>query len=236
MALKPEEEFVKDCLTKALCATKAWEGEDPPDIYLEINSEKIAVEITTLSPVSFSKDGTIQNRNSQDYFGLNLCNNLNSNFKNEIPSNVDIFLTLYIPVENGKKYKKELYECIRRFISKDIKVGDKEEIKLSGSKVEIHVVPNHEYSEKKIVGAVVNKNSNAHILSNAKAILAERIQDKAKKCKFIKHRVPMWLALFNDYWPASHETYIQALKTMNIPHNFDRIYIIMHHGLVHQIY
>lgn len=72
MALKPDEKFVKKCMAKSLSATKAWEGEDPPDIYLEINGEKIAVEITRLSPVSFGEDGTIQNRHSQDYFGLNL--------------------------------------------------------------------------------------------------------------------------------------------------------------------
>jgi len=236
MALKSEEEFVKNCLVKALCATKAWKGEDPPDIYLEINGEKIAVEITMLSPVSFDEDGTIQNRNSQDYFGFNLCNDLNSSFKNEIPPNVDIHLGLYVPVENGRKYKKELYTYLRKFISKDLKAGDKKEIRLSGSKVEIYVVPNRQYSDKKIVGAIVNKNSNANILSNAQVILAERIQDKVKKCKVIKQKVPIWLALFNDYFLADHETYIQALETMNIAHNFDRIYVIMHHGLVHQIY
>lgn len=55
MALKPDEEFVKKCLVKALGASKAYEGEDPPDIYLEFNGEKIAVEITRLSPVSFGE-------------------------------------------------------------------------------------------------------------------------------------------------------------------------------------
>ena len=78
MALKPDEEFVKDCLVKTLSATKAWEGEDPPDIYLEVNGKQIPVEITRLSPVSFGENGTIENRHSQDYFGLNLCNHLNS--------------------------------------------------------------------------------------------------------------------------------------------------------------
>lgn len=236
MSLKPDEKFVTNCLVNALNATKAWEGEDPPDIYLEVNSEKIAVEITRLTPVSFGEDGTIQNRHSQDYFGLNLCDELNSSLRNEIPPEIDILLTLYVPVGNGRKYKKELYAYVRDFISKGIKTGDKEEIELSGSKVRISVIPNRDHSEKKIVGAIVNKNSSAHILSNAQATLADRIQEKIKKCKEIKQQGPIWLALFNDYWLADQETYAQALNILDIAHYFERIYVIMDTGTVHQIY
>lgn len=236
MALKPREEFVKNCLVKTLCATKAWEGEDPPDIYLEVNGEQIAVEITRLTPVSFGEDGTIQNRNSQDCFGLKLCNELNSRLQNELPPDIDILLTLYVPVENGRKYKKKLYTYVREFISKDIKAGEKKEIDLLGSKVRISVIPNRDYSEKKIVGTIVNKNSSAHILSNAQVTLADRIQEKVIKCKKIKHGGSLWLALFNDYWLADHETYSQALNNMDIAHDFQRIYVIMEPCAVHQIY
>ena len=116
MALKPDEEFVRNCLVKTLGATKAYDGEDPPDIYLEFKDDRIAVEITRLSPVSFDENGTIQNRHSQDYFALNLCNDLDSRLRKNIPPEIDILLTLYVPVENGRKYKKELNEYLRKFI------------------------------------------------------------------------------------------------------------------------
>ncbi|MBU0665061.1 MAG: hypothetical protein KJ990_11030 [Proteobacteria bacterium] len=236
MVLKPDEEFVKNCLAKTLGATRAYEGEDPPDIYLEMNGEKIAVEITRLSPVSFAADGTIQNRHSQDYFGLNLCNDLNSNLRNNVTSEIDILLTLYVPVENGRKFKKELNEFVRRFISGNIQIGDREKVELSGSKVEIVAIPNRNHSEKKIVGAVVNTNSSAHILSNAQVTLADRIQDKVEKCKEIKQEGVIWLALFNDYWLADHETYEMAINSLRISHYFERIYVVMDTGAVHQIY
>jgi hypothetical protein len=236
MALKPDEEFVKKCLANTLSATKACEGEDPPDIYLEVNGKKIAVEITRLSPVSFGENGTIQNRHSQDYFGLKLCDDLNADLGNKISPDLDILLILYVPVENGRKYKKELNTYVRDFISKGIKAGDKEEVELLGSKVRISVIPNRDYSAKKVVGAIANKNSSADILGNAKAILADRIQDKVSKCKNIKHEGPLWLALFNDYWLADHETYAQALQTMDISHDFERIYVVMDTGTVLQIH
>jgi len=236
MALKPDEEFVSNCLVKTLGATKAYDGEDPPDIYLEFKGDKIAVEITRLSPVSFDENDTIQNRHSQDYFALNLCNDLDSRLRKNIPPEIDILLTLYVPVENGRKYKKKLNEYLRKFILNNIKIGHKEEIELSGSKVKIRAIPNRPQSEKKIVGVIVNNNSSADILRNAQVILAERIQDKVEKCKKIKQEVVVWLALFNDYRLADHEIYKMALKSMDIDHYFERIYIVMDTGAVHRIY
>lgn len=236
MTLKPDEEFVKNCLVKALGAGKAYEGEDPPDIYLEFNGEKIAVEITRLSPVSFGEDGTIQNRHSQDYFGLNLCDDLDLSLRKMIPPDINILLTLYVPVENGRKYKKELNEYVRNFISGNIKVGDRRECEISGAKVKIVTIPGRNHSEKKIIGAIVNKNSSAHILKNAQLTLADRIQDKVEKCKEVKQEGVIWLALFNDYWLADHETYEMALKSMDINHYFERVYVVMDTGTVHKIY
>ena len=156
--------------------------------------------------------------------------------QNELPSDIDIILTLYVPVENGRKYKKKLCAHVKEFISKDIKAGDKEEIDLSGSKVRMSVIPNRDHSTKKIVGIIVNKNSNAHILSNARVILVDRIQDKVEKCKVIRRGGAVWLALFNDYWLADHETYLQAINTIDVAHYFDRIYVIMETGTVRQVY
>ena len=83
---------------------------------------------------------------------------------------------------------------------------------------------------------IVNENSRADILNNAQAILSDRILDKVDKCKDIKHKGQLWLALFNDYWLADYETYANALATIDIDHYFKRIYVIMDTGTVHQIY
>lgn len=74
MTLKPDERFVSESLLKYFGPEKVEykEGEDPPDIYLLLNGEKIAVEITRLPPVSFDESGYMQNRNTQDLFGVNI--------------------------------------------------------------------------------------------------------------------------------------------------------------------
>lgn len=201
MALKPDEVFVKDCLIKYFGpdVTTAQEGEDPPDIYLTVKDKKVAVEITRLSPVSFDQDGNVQNRLSQDYFGINLCNELDSKLKDIVPIKIDVVLTLYVPVNNTRKYKKQLFEYLKNNIESGVTVGDRKEVEFSGSKVRISFVPHRSHSQKKIVGLIVNNNSNAYILCNAEVILADRILDKVKKCSNIQHQGSRWLALFNDH-------------------------------------
>ena len=239
MALRLYEKFVKDSLVKYFGGsdiTKAWEGEDPPDIYINVEGETMAVEITRLSPVSFDQNGFIENRNTQDYFGINLCDELNSKLKCNVPTEIDIVLTLYVPVRNARKYKNELYSCLKNFIAKGPKVGDREEIKIAGEKVSVSVIPNCDHSQKKIVGLIVNKNSDPHILSNAEVILTDRIKEKQEKCKKIPHDGPIWLALFNDYWLADYETYAQAIRNINLEHEFKKIFLVLDAGIVHQIY
>lgn len=236
MPLKPDEEFVKRCLLEALNAKDAGDGEDPPDIYLELDSKRIAVEITRLTPVSFSKDGELQNRTSQDSFAVDLCDELDSSLGKDVPPDIDILLILYVPVEHGRKYKKELKAFLKDYIKSPIKPGDAVNTMISGAKVKVSVISRRAHSAKKIVGAVVNQNSNAHILGNAEATLADRIKVKTAKCKDIQHNGPIWLALFNDYWLADDETYAQALKMTNLAHRFERIYLVMDTGAVHQLF
>ncbi len=238
MASRADEEFVRNCLVKyfAVESTTTWEGEDPPDIYIKVKGETIAVEITRLSPVSFDQKFSAQNRNTQAYFGINLCNELDLKLKNNVPSEVDIILTLYVPVKNGRKYKSELYGRLKNFIAQNLKAGTREKIKIVDDEVKISVVPNREHSQKKIVGIVVNKNSSPDILGNAEVILLGRIKDKQEKCRKIKHNGPIWLALFNDYWLADHRTYAQALKNISVSHDFEKIFVVSDIGVVHQIY
>ena len=159
-----------------------------------------------------------------------------SKLKCNVQTEIDIVLTLYVPVRNARKYKNELYSCLKNFIDKDPKVGDREEIKIAGEKVNVSVVPNHDYSQKKIASIIVNKNSDPHILSNAEVILADRIKEKQEKCKKIQQDGPIWLALFNDYWLADHETYAQAIRNISFKHEFKKIFLVLDTGLVHQIY
>jgi hypothetical protein len=237
MPLKTDEIFVRDCIVKHLGPNivSAQEGEDPPDIYLMMNKEKFAVEITRLSPVSFDEKGDMQNRNNEDIFGVNLCNELDSKLKSKVPDEIDIVLAIHVPVDNPLKYKKELKKQIEVILEKKTGLGSKHIINVLGHRVDISIIPNRTHSEKKIVGVIVNDNSNAHILSYAEVILSDRIQDKVEKCKNIPHKGKKWLALLNDYWLADNDTYSQAIKNISVQHDFEKIYLISVDGTVSEL-
>ena len=74
--------------------------------------------------------------------------------------------------------------------------------------------------------AVINRKSDPHITSNAWFILEERIDTKTKKCSSLEFKGPGWLALLNDYFLASDETYNQAIKQMSGSHVFEKIFLI----------
>jgi hypothetical protein len=240
MVLRPEEEFVKDSLVKYFGGpdkAKAWEGENPPDIYVEIEGECIAVEITTLSPVSFDADGTVQNRATTECSIFDLCNELDSELRDGIPSEISIWLNLYVPVKNVRRFKKELCDYLVSFIAERPNVGNSRETNIANEKVEIFVGSGREPPRKKIVGIIWNKNSNPYLLNihlNAEVILVGRIIDKQKKCAKVKG--PIWLALYNDYWLADNRNYVQAINNIGIEHRFGRIFVIQKTSQVHQIY
>ena len=67
----------------------------------------------------------MQNRNTQDYFGINLCDEIDSKLKSRVPSEIDIVLTLHVPVDNPGKYKKELTKKVEAILDKTITIGDR---------------------------------------------------------------------------------------------------------------
>ena len=237
MTLKPDERFVSESLVKYFGPKKVeyQEGEDPPDIYLLLNGEKIAVEITRLPPVSFDENGYMQNRNTQDLFGVNICDELDSKLNGKVPNGIHLLLEIHVPVANPRKYKKELIKQLESLIGKEIKVGDKQLLSVLRNKVVVNCIPDHSRYIKKIGGIIANDNSIPHISTNAEVILTERISDKVEKCKNIPHKGAKWLALLNDYRLADFDIYSQAIKSLTIQHDFAKILFIADNGTVNEL-
>jgi hypothetical protein len=236
--LKRDEIFVKDCLIEFFGSdtTRAEEGEDPPDIYLIINNQKIAVEITRLSPISFDKNGHPQNRSTEDNFGCDLCDELDLKLKEKVPSKIDIVLTLHVPVTNARSFKKKLLDHLNYILDKGVHCGDEITIDVAGSSVAISIIANRQHSKKKIVGVIMNNNSRPELQLNADLILANRIMDKVRKCENILHQGDIWLALLNDFRLADHDSYSRSLKNIPLQHNFKRIYLVSDTGTVSRLF
>jgi hypothetical protein len=223
--LRSDEAFVSHALVEFFggpSAVSVIEGEDPPDFHLMFSDHKVGVEVTQLSQFTIRADGTRDNRATQDIFGTQLIEDLNSTIGPLLPSNFGLFIGLEVPVPNPNKFKKTLKAWVGKVALSPV-LGTEHEIQIENSKVTISIVPAQSKS-KKVTGFVANKNSNANILDNARLLLEDRIQVKSEKCKTLTK--PVWLALFNDYWLADSNTYVLAADQITIEHCFSRIFLV----------
>ena len=230
--LREDEIFV----IKSLCSKYGGTyriGEDPPDAYMSLNDNEIAVEISILTQHVVDKSGKPVPRLSQDTGVLRLCDELNEELKREVPSGVYVLLIISSPLNNIRQTKADLIKKIKEIAQKKAPIN--EAFKTNKNKVEIKTFLGERSSGKKVIGAVPNHNSSSDILGNVLYILSERINDKVTKCQNIVHR-PLWLALFNDYWLAEPDTYKLAMEKLSIEHSFDKIVLLLGSKEVHTLY
>jgi hypothetical protein len=231
-ALREDEKFV----IEALCAKYGGTyriGEDPPDAYMSLNGNEIAVEISILTQHVVIKSGRTVPRLSQDTVVLRLCDEINKELKNDIPSGVYVLITISSPLNKIQQTKADLINKIKEIAQKKSPI--REVFATNKNKATIQTLLGERPSGKKVVGVVPNQNSSPDILGNVLYILSERINDKVTKCQNIVHR-PLWLALFNDYWLAEPDTYELAMGKLSIEHPFDKICLVLGSKEVHTLY
>lgn len=232
LSLREDEQFVIEALCTSYGGT--WRiGEDPPDAYMSYGDNEVAVEISILTQHVASKSGKIVPRLSQDSGVLRLCDEINEELKDIIPSSVYLLLTISAPLNKIRQTKFDLIKEIKKIVQE--KAPNEQAVEINQNKVEIQSFVGSRPSGKKIIGIVPNQNSSPNILTNVQYILSERINDKVYKCSNIMHR-PLWLALFNDYWLAEPDTYELAMRNLSITHQFDKICLVLGSKRVHTLY
>ncbi len=232
--MRSDEEFVGKALVTYFGGPgKATisDGSDPPDICLTVDTTSIGVEVTQLSQFTFEPDGTLGNRVTQDFFGLRLLDDLNSQIGSSLPDGVSLLVGLWVPVSNATRFRMAVSKWVKSVASSP-KNGFTEERQIDGSKATISVIPERP-SGKKIVGFVFNKNSSADIGLNARLVLENRIRRKNDICCSLPK--PIWLAVLNDYWLADPNTYRLAARKIEFAHCFERIFLVSDDGKVSEI-
>ena len=234
--MRHAEEFVARALVEHFGGpshASAREGEDPPDLYLTVESLRVSVEVSQLSQFTFERDGSFGNRNTQDFFGVQVIENLNAKLGPALAEDVGLLIGLWVPVPHAQRFRTRLTEWITSVVAAAAtERGFKEEREIDGAKVCVSVIPERPLG-KKITGFVLNDNATADIALNARLVLEDRIRRKNDICARLSK--PIWLALLNDYWLAGPDTYAAAAWQLRNEHCFDRIFLVSHNGGVNEI-
>jgi hypothetical protein len=220
--LREDETFVIEAVAKAFGGS--WSpGEDPPDAYLTMGEESVAVEISTLTQHVIDGRGT-RPRLSDDQTSVAFANDLNAELGHLIPYGHTIGLILRSPIANRRKTQAALSKKLREFIAEIATFPSDQPIALYGNTITPYLNHHGAPDYKKISAIITHQSSSSDILENTKYVLADRIRDKAKKCVGIRGQV--WLALLNDYFLTDFHTYKYALSFLTLAHPFEKIILI----------
>src|SRR5882762_6282616 len=99
--MRPDEAFVAQALVDFFggpSTASATDGEDPPDLYLNLAGNRVGVEATRLSESTFDPNGTKGNRATQDEFGVRLLNKLDAELGPSLPNDTSLYLNIKLPV------------------------------------------------------------------------------------------------------------------------------------------
>lgn len=232
--MRPDEAFVGQALfdyLHDLNPVAILDGEDPPDLYLNLESGRIGIEVTRLSQFTIKPDGTLCNRTTEDTFGIRLIDELNSAFGPALAEDICIVIGLETPVAAPRRFRKGIQAWVEEIVSNPI-LRSREERTIEGARVWTSVAAARP-GGKKVMGYVSNKNSSADIAFNAQLVLADRVMTKSAVCMDMQK--PIWLALINDYWLADADTYKAISRELKLTHCFDRIFLISDRGSVTEL-
>lgn len=231
--LREDERFVIEALASKYSG-KWIAGDEPPDAYLKIDGETVAVEVSTLTQHIVDGTGEIKPRLSHDSTAIGLLEELNDDLGTHIPAGKTLFIVLSAPLKQKRKLKPLLAAHIIKMLANEGEVDI--EIEILSNTLTVKVIPEDRPSGKKIVGTVINQHSSPDILLNARRILDDRIETKTEKCQPLHAKYPVWLALFNDYWLADEETYRQAMEVSSVTHSFEKILLVSGNKSVVSLY
>jgi hypothetical protein len=233
--LRPDEEFVIRAL--AAHVHGMWTpGEDPPDAYMKMGEETVAIEISTLAQQVVDERGGMKPRLSEDTAALRLADELNDELLSEVPEGRMVVLSLRAPILELRRTKERLKKRILSLVADGTNRTIDVEENILGNRIGINLSTYDGTDPRKVHAAVVNQKSDAHISRNARLILEDRIVTKTKKCSALPFNGRVWLVLLNDYFLASDRTYREALAEITHPHLFDRIFLVAGDGAVTLLY
>ena len=219
--MKPDEEYVLAALASKF-GGKYIDGEDPPDGYLLLNNRKIAVEVTKLVE-HINENGKRRSRLADDVPISNIVAQLNEEIGNLIPNNRSIHLVIPSPIKGINEFKKELTRIIINMITTKTYEAV---IDILGYVVAINLYKCQQPPKIKVVQAIATQFASTNIDENTLFLLENRITIKNKICNANGDIDEYWLALFNTYCMSDIESYRGAYESLQLEHNFSKIYLI----------
>src|ERR1700730_16037724 len=187
--LKKQERTAIEAVARRFSAM--WEkGNDPPDAYIMVARERVAVDITTLKRRSIGQGTAAKPRLRSDKVATRLIERLQATLGETVPDGVTVLLTITAPIRFPSKTAASLKSKIQTLIGRGSPGRDAKAM-IHGNRVQIRLLRHKSERAPRMFGFVHNSDSDPLLLLNATSELVELI------CAETSRRAPM---LARDRW------------------------------------
>jgi hypothetical protein len=209
-----------------------WEiGEDPPDAYITIAGQRIAVQLTTLDWRTVGRGSLTKPHLRFDRVALGFVRRLQDTLRGAVPDNMMVILTVTAPIRLPSKTAAALEDKIRNCLARRPAQAEVRDTIL-GNQIRVRFVKGSSSCPSKVVGFVHSEDSNPDVLLDATHSLLECIGaevGKRAKSGFVGDR---WLVVANEDGLPHIGTYRHMYSQLSIPSDFKKILMVLPGGRV----
>lgn len=217
--MRKQKQAAIEAIARYFSAT--WEmGENPPDAYLMLARQRIALEVATIKPRFVSKP-----RLRFDRVALGFVRRLQAALSEAVPEGKTVIVTITAPIWQPSKTASALEDIIRNRLaprSAALVPPGKAKYRIHENQIRVRLVRGGSRRASKVIGFVHNPNSDPELLLDMTQSLIEGIGAKSGKGGPARSAEDRWLVLAGEDLPSSIETYRQVYSQLSISTHFKK--------------
>lgn len=236
--MRSEEKFASESLEKHLPGQVSFErGEDPPDFYLCMDTEKFAVEVTRMIPTTFTSHGVPRNQITGDMHVLDIVEDVAREFQERSAGRFHIGMFVTGPLINPRRFKADLRSFVGNIVDDPEECREQfGEVVMGGNSVFPAVTKSIGVSSLFLTCGIMNGPRPKDRAAMIQYILTERISNKQQKLAKIEWAGSKWLVLINDLPFVDSTAIANCYKAIGVSHDFNRIFTVERSGSVTELH
>jgi hypothetical protein len=226
--LKKQERTAIEAVARRFSAT--WEkGNDPPDAYIMVARERVAVDITTLKRRGTGQGNAAKPRLRFDKVATRVIERLQATLGETVPDGMTVLLTITAPIRLPSKTAAALEDKIQTLLGRG-SPGRHEKDTVHGNRVQIHLLRDESGRAPKMIG-FVHSDADPLLLLNMTRELLELISGEAGR------RAPRlagdrWLVVISAGGISWLEAYRYIYSQLRMATAFKKILMVFAEGRV----
>jgi len=227
--LNQQEETAIEAVARRFSAT--WEkGSHPPDAYLMVAGQRVAVDIATLKRRGTSQGNAAKPHLRFDKVATRLVERLQATVGETVPGGMTVLLTITAPIRLPSKTAASLEDKIQALLGRG-SPGRDEEDTIHGNRVRIRLLRGGPERAPRMIGFVHNSDSDPVPLLNTTRALLELISAEAGR------RTPglagdRWLVVTSAAGGSWLEAYRYIYSQLRMATAFDKVLMVFGDGRV----